>query len=639
MALTPVGVQVRPYRDYLTPSLHRRFNKASRYTLLLCYLMACVMGDWSDALWLWFPLGPTGIRTLLFFLPALIIYVLRVAQWHVGVRQTTTPIETFQKYFLRKSTFLTLAFYTFSAWLYGEVCIWSHPATDKLGFTDIGRGHERVKLNERLLFYRFLFFGLAVSQTAVHLWDDYDSIYVPAMKPKKSGDDTEATVPGSVRPMQVLTTKFPAILATAGSISAFTFVIGSLVYFIGPRHLVWDYYYAFSRSFISLSKTSKPTGVAPFLPLAWAFMKEGTLLVCLWQFVNRAFDLYIAQEPYKNNQPITSDSKDPNGTLLNGLRSKKQAPQAIAFWELALVTDSFPERRKLIYSETERKKGETFQQIADICLAEIRFLIERLNIGLDPSYSPKTTISPEQPTAPVQLVSQISQPLKEDKKITAAPPKPVNGWEQAEAATAWIAKSHSSPGNAQQAYGREALHKGLTKANQGKAHATSILSTYSTTLISSPLGSPFRHSLARTTSLVLLGAPYSRLSQICNATTALTNLATFSLKQDSLGRFHTCVPSIIRVFTQAIAKIDAYMAAVDIHWSDFETWKRPEGERRKAERVEEVRECLREGLERVLGGFNEFLGAWLARGEILEAKKCVGARGGEMEMVGKGKGR
>jgi hypothetical protein len=48
MALAPLGVQVRPYRDYLTPALHRRFNKASRYTLLLCYLIACWMGEWDN---------------------------------------------------------------------------------------------------------------------------------------------------------------------------------------------------------------------------------------------------------------------------------------------------------------------------------------------------------------------------------------------------------------------------------------------------------------------------------------------------------------------------------------------------------------------------------------------------------------
>lgn len=53
------------------------------------------------------------------------------------------------------------------------------------------------------------------------------------------------------------------------------------------------------------------------------FITEGTLLVVLWEFVNKTFDVYIAQEPLKNDLPITNDSTDPNGSLLNGLKSKK----------------------------------------------------------------------------------------------------------------------------------------------------------------------------------------------------------------------------------------------------------------------------------------------------------------------------
>lgn len=53
------------------------------------------------------------------------------------------------------------------------------------------------------------------------------------------------------------------------------------------------------------------------------FVTEGTLLVVLWEFVNKTFDVYLAQEPLKNDVPITNDSTDPNGSLLNGLKSKK----------------------------------------------------------------------------------------------------------------------------------------------------------------------------------------------------------------------------------------------------------------------------------------------------------------------------
>ena len=36
----------------------------------------------STVIWSWFPLGPAGIRTLLLFISALAVFVLRVAQLH-----------------------------------------------------------------------------------------------------------------------------------------------------------------------------------------------------------------------------------------------------------------------------------------------------------------------------------------------------------------------------------------------------------------------------------------------------------------------------------------------------------------------------------------------------------------------------
>lgn len=227
---------------------------------------------------------------------------------------------------LRKSTLVKLAFYAFSAWLYGEIYIWSRPTESKLGLTDIGRAHDRVKLNERPLFLRLLFFVLAMVQTISHIKDDYDSIDVSSLKPKKDRED--GTPPGAARkpsPRQALVTRLPGTFTTASVGTAIALLLGTSAYFFVFRNLIWDYYYSFSRSFISLSKMSKPTGVAPFMPLVWGFMVEGTLLMILWHFVNQAFGLYIAQEPLRNDQPITNDSKDPNGTLLNGLKSKKDA--------------------------------------------------------------------------------------------------------------------------------------------------------------------------------------------------------------------------------------------------------------------------------------------------------------------------
>lgn len=296
----------------------------------------------------------------------------------------------------------------------------------------------------------------------------------------------------------------------------------------------------------------------------------------------------------------------------------------MAFWELALITDAFPDRRKTIYSEVNRKGAATFQQITEFCLAEIELLSKRVNIGLDPSYQPAAASAAPQPTPSVNLVPQISQPLKDDKQVVALPPKPSTRWEKFEVATSGIAKSHSSPNNSQQAYGREAINKGLKKAQEGAQQAESVASTASEKILSSPFGYVFSHSLPRRAKVVVLGAPYSRMSLICNAITALTNLAVFSISEDAIGRFHERVPAIIRAFTTAINKIDTYMGSLQIHWSDKSTLAKPEAERRKVAEIDQIRECLQKGLQNVLGSFERYLGGMgMSLLEISDAKKAA----------------
>lgn len=263
------------------------------------------------------------------FIPALVVYILRVAQWHVGRRQTLTPFETVKKYSMRKSNVLTLVFYVFSAWIYSEVYLWSAPPEARLGLTEMGREYERIKLNERSFYLRYLFLMLGVAQSVAHVFFDLDHIDVVALKPKKDYGDTAAAtatpVRRGLRPREVLVKHFVTMIRASISITAVTLSLGSILYFLGLRGFAWEYWYKLHRWWYSLSKTSRPTGLAPFVPLVSRFVLQAIFLSLLWNFVNKAFSLYVAQEPLKNDQPITQDSKDPNGTLLNGLKSKKDA--------------------------------------------------------------------------------------------------------------------------------------------------------------------------------------------------------------------------------------------------------------------------------------------------------------------------
>jgi nucleoporin NDC1 len=406
----------------------------------------------------------------------------------------------------------------------------------------------------------------------------------------------------------------------AFTLSAFTMVFGTLSYFVGWRHFLWGHYYNLALYFVSLSKTrTQPAGLPPFFPLVANFVINGALLALIWQFANNAFDVYISQAPLKRDIPITNESKDPNGSLLNGLKSKKETVHVISLWELALITERFPERRKTIYGELERKKAPTAKQVTDICLAEIRLLLERIGAALDPKYAPQVEAAAPAPTS-VSLVPRISQDIK-DGAITGPGQAPSTRMEKFGAFAADIAKTHSSPQNAQNAYAREYLKKGQEKLAQGAKEAEVYSSNWWGRLIVSPLGYPFRKSLRRTAAIIITGAPYSRISPLCNAITTLTNLTIFSIKEDEFGRFQNVVPDIVRMFATAIKKIDEYVASLQV------------GENTRLEEVDLVRECLREGLERILRTFGEFLGGLgMSSADVREAKRCA-ARGPEMAVA------
>ena len=173
------------------------------------------------------------------------------------------------------------------------------------------RSYERERLNERALFFRKLFITLGVGQAFVHLYKDYDRI-----------DFIELETSPRQRLLKSATSKlFPSFMLTISTLIGFPFL-----YVLVPpvRTLGWTQAYAFFKAFYSLPKQTKPGGVAPLMGLLGRFLYQGFLLTWLWQFTNMAFDIYIAQEPLKNGHAITDDSKDPNGTLLKGLKSKKE---------------------------------------------------------------------------------------------------------------------------------------------------------------------------------------------------------------------------------------------------------------------------------------------------------------------------
>ncbi|KAF2280589.1 uncharacterized protein EI97DRAFT_428678 [Westerdykella ornata] len=601
----------RPYRDFMMPALHRRFVRAAFCTVLLCYGIAILMTGWHSIFWTLFPISFTGIRTFLLLIPAIVVYLMRVAHMHIGRRNTQTPMDTFWTHVLSRRTVGTLVAYLLSAAFFAEVCIWTKAGSAGLGITEQGKLYERSRLNERPIFLRFLFWTLAFGQTIRHVWADYDQIR-PSL-------GASAQLEPEIQVFQRMVKLAP----TAGITLVWTFFVGMFVYFLGFRQLLWEPYYSVMKNFVSVGKTSRPSGLNPLITIVSVFFLQGLLLLLLWEFTNATIDVFMALKPLKKGRPITADSSDPNGSLLNGLKSRKEDNRTSAFWELALITERFDDRRKTIYREHDRRKAPTWTQITTVCLSEIREIIHRIRRATDPNWQPEGETKQSSPAAPIQLVPRIVQPLKEGNIAGPAEPA-VTRLQKFENIASDIVRKQSSPQNVQDSYARALVKKGEEKGREGVTEALSTWEQWKKGLARTPLGWLFRPSFKRTANMVVLGAPYSRQMMILNAITILVNLSVHSLKEDDGGCFQYEVPTIIGVFTSAIKSIESYLQGLEIHWSDFETLALPEERRTKVPEVEEVRNALKTGLEKILRSFNEYLeNMGMSSKEIQEAKQVV----------------
>ncbi|KAF2742579.1 hypothetical protein M011DRAFT_472164 [Sporormia fimetaria CBS 119925] len=599
----------RPYRDFVVPSRHRRFFRAALLTLCPCYLIAVWLGDLDSYIWSWFPLGFAGVRTFVITLSIIPLYLLRARQWHTGKRNSLSPWDTFWKQ--RFEVARVFVAYAASAFIYGLVYLSMRGADVGLGFTDPGKPHERTKLNERPIYFQFLLIVLACGQAAMHISRDYDRI--PESKP---GWGLKEEVSYMVVP----------VLSQAGIQAVCVWLVGSVVYFMGFRNWFWGYWYWTMEKVFSLAKTSRPTGLAPFLSLAIIFLAHGTLLTVLWNFGNTMFNLNMGKEPLRKGLPISATSNDPNGTLINGLKSKKEDYRNEAFQELALISGRFEERRKTIFAQYDRAKCPTARQMSDRCLDEIKAITRRIKTATDPSYRPDDEKTQQAP-GPIQLVPQISQPIQETQTMPLAKPRATN-IEKVKSLAGEIIMDPDTPGRVKFAT-RKAWVKGAgAKIGEGIQEATSTWASIHQWLSDSPVGSLFRTSIRRTANVVVLGTPYSRYATIASAITALKNLSVKSLVDDERGLYQDYIADIIRTLTIAIQNIESYMDTLDPTWSS----KPAEERRRKVPEVQDLLVELKAGLGSVFGAFHEYLeGLKMSRAEIREVKKLVS---GEQAPVG-----
>lgn len=211
--------------------------------------------------------------------------------------------------------------YTFSSWLFSKIYLWS--ATDELEWVSIQPGvGGRVRLNEKPIFFTVHFLVLGVVHGILHISRDDDRLRLGTTKLR--ANDAPASAPP--RPWSTRLMSEVPLLAHRALIQTLAVLLLNIVFYHAVvRNLAWRVALIIFRPFYTMPKTNLVPATYGGISFPLWLKCSGTsfMLVFLWLAGNRMFSMFLVRPPMKNGNPLTSESKDPNGSLLNGLKSKK----------------------------------------------------------------------------------------------------------------------------------------------------------------------------------------------------------------------------------------------------------------------------------------------------------------------------
>jgi nucleoporin NDC1 len=251
------------------------------------------------------------------------IYCATLMILSAGRTTTVSSFHTFLRAFVTPNIALVNAsLYLTSAFFFGEISVFSAPSTAKLNLVDQGGHADRPQLNERSMLFRSQFIVLALVQVVHHLSANLDEVILPLDKlPLQSS---------GARLRSALPLVLPRLAISALTKSMVAVILGLLAYYNIYRRTLWNWAFSTLRYSFDFPRNSAPrrSGVPAVINLELYFLYYAFLLTFIWEITNFVFSVLIAERPLKKGQPITADSRDPNGTLLSGLKSRRQ------FWKV-----------------------------------------------------------------------------------------------------------------------------------------------------------------------------------------------------------------------------------------------------------------------------------------------------------------
>lgn len=405
-----------------------------------------------------------------------------------------------------------------------------------------------------------------------------------------------------------------------------------VLYTLVFRHPAWSFTMYFAKLFWNFPRSAAdPPGMVPPIGpglLARAALSGGLLLLC-WQTTNLFFSAFIGKEPLKRGQPLTGEAKDPNGSLLDGLKAQKEVVKTFAFWELCLISQNSPDRRKAIFNDIDREGGPAWSQILKSATEVIEGISSRIDATKKPPAKPEPSQQSQQPQPALQNLPRLTDPPREGNFL-ASSPKANSRPERLSEAVSTTTRSYGqspdwtpvararardvfdrassavlSPERKQRLFGSDP--KLLTGASK-PANVHPIIAQ----ILRSPVGQRLQQTYAKRLSAIVLGSPHAALCPILDAVETLTRLLVASLGEDQYGKVQADVPTIVRLFTGTIMTLETFIhGGLDVHWTDvsFPPPSNPEAqaEARRDPHVELVMAALKTSLGDLLSAFNPYL--------------------------------
>jgi len=563
---------------------------------------------------------------VLFFFSSLAIFVLQLSTLKVGVRTSPSPITTLRRQLLDLSIFKTIFCYICSAWWFGEVLIWSSAEYAQLSWVKKGDMSTPDRINERPIYLRGVFLILALAQSIVHLYKDFSSLKIEAspLLPPSNPDQRTHRIASISNQLQVA---LVPILRRSLITPFATALIGPFIYTLTFRRILWRLHLTFAKLWFNIPRSdARPSGYPPANPTmmlqSFAF---GFLLVLTWEASAFLFCALMTQQPLKKGQPLSASSKDPNGTLLNGIKAKNGIVKTFAFWELALIARSFPERRKAIFADIERKDGTCWGQMQVAALDVIRAISLRINPP-DPAVEKEIALRKAAnigSAKQVNVLPQIASPLGSGNIMKVAPP-PRTQKEKLQSISGSMAKSlgqSARPWSPPVVKVKDVMEHARPAGFSNERFAELLNEKWSRFQgspigwILSSIGRILRTSKQQNIRAVVLGTDHASTALIVDSIECLTRMLVASLSDDVYGKAISGVPDTVRTFANAITSIEDFVQ------------KNGAGLNGNLEEVEIVVERLKAGLAELLSAFQLYLSdVGLGIAELREARHAAEKR-------------